>query len=156
MPFVFDTSSFRVLENYYLETFRSFWERFDQLVRGREVLSAREVHRELQQQVTKGWFRNWLEGNKAIFLTPTAAETEFVGRIFAVPHFQGLVTKRQLLKGMPVADPFVVACGGVREACVVTEESLKANAARIPNVCQHFAIDCIDLEGLLERLGWRF
>lgn len=156
MPFVFDTSSFRVLENYYRETFRSFWEKFDGLVRRQEVLSVREVYRELEQQVTKEWFRQWLGGHKPIFLTPTAAETEFVARIFAVPHFQGLVTKRQLLKGMPVADPFVVACGGVRSGCVVTEEALKPNAAKIPNACQHFAIDCVNLEGCLDRLGWRF
>lgn len=156
MPFVFDTSSFRVLENYYRETFRSFWDKFDELIRRREVLSVREVYRELEQQVTKEWFRMWLQGSKGIFLTPTAAETELVSKIFTVAHFRALVTKKQLLKGMPVADPFVVACGGVRRGCVVTEESIKPNAAKIPNVCEHFSIECTNLEGFLGRLGWRF
>ncbi len=40
--------------------------------------------------------------------------------------------------------------------CVVTEEVRRPNAARIPNVCDHFGIGCINLEQLMEREGWQF
>ncbi len=39
---------------------------------------------------------------------------------------------------------------------VVTEETFRPNAAKIPNVCQHFGIECINLRQLMEREGWRF
>ncbi len=35
--------------------------------------------------------------------------------------------------------------------CVVTQEKMKDNAAKIPNVCEHFAIPYIDLESFMER-----
>ena len=156
MPFVLDTSSFRVIGNYYPDRFPSFWQRFDELVASAEIISVREVHRELDQQVTKDWLREWIKTNKGMFLTPGQPDTQFVREIFTVSHFQMLVTQKQRLKGMPVADPFVVACAKVRDGCVVTEESAKPGAARIPNVCGHFLVECTDLEGMLARLSWRF
>ena len=52
---------------------------------------------------------------------------------------------------MPVADPFIVAAAKVRNFCVVTQESNKIKGARIPNACKEFDVQCIDLEGFLER-----
>ncbi|MCZ6821218.1 MAG: DUF4411 family protein [Calditrichaeota bacterium] len=63
---------------------------------------------------------------------------------------------KQRLKGTPVADPFVIASARIRQACVVTEEGKKKNAARIPNVCEYFGVDCTNLEGFMERERWRF
>jgi hypothetical protein len=39
---------------------------------------------------------------------------------------------------------------------VVTMERLKPNAVKVPNICQHFKIPCLDLEGFMEREGWEF
>lgn len=33
---------------------------------------------------------------------------------------------------------------------------LQPNAAKIPNVCAHFKIPCIDLEEFMHRQGWTF
>ena len=63
---------------------------------------------------------------------------------------------KQRLLGMPVADPFVIACAKIRNGTVVTEERWKANAAKIPNVCKHFEVPCIDLEAFMNQLGWSF
>jgi hypothetical protein len=60
------------------------------------------------------------------------------------------------LTGTPVADPFVIACAAVRNGAVVTEEKFKQNAAKIPNVCAHFQVDCIDLEGFMRAVVWSF
>lgn len=61
-----------------------------------------------------------------------------------------------MLVGDPAADPFVIARAKIIGGCVVTEEKLKPNAAQIPNVCDHFGIDCTNLEGLIEAEGWQF
>lgn len=156
MPFVFDTSSWRVLGNYYPERFPSFWDKFEEILEAGEVISVREVHRELENQVTQGWFQGWIKKNNSIFHVPGQGETAFVAQIFSVPHFRNLVGQEQQLKGNPVADPFVVASAGVRGFAVVTEEANRPNAAKIPNVCERFNIECVNLETFLARQGWSF
>lgn len=76
--------------------------------------------------------------------------------IFAVPHFQHLVRTQERLQGKPVADPFVIAKAKLLKGCVVTEENRRPNAAKIPNVCDYFNIDCVNLEGFMEKENWIF
>ena len=156
MIYVFDTSSFRVLGNYYPDRFPSFWEMFDGLVAAGRIVSVREARRELEDQSTKAHLDRWVDRNKRIFLSPSAEETEFVRRIFEVGHFQQLVSDRNVLKGGPVADPFLIAAAWSRGGCVVTEESMKENAGKIPNVCERFGVDWTNVEGFMERESWTF
>jgi len=154
--YVFDTSSLRVLRNYYPETFPSFWGLFDGLVNDGQVISVREVRNELRRQVTKGWLSDWVKEHGDLFPIPSPQETIFVREIFAVPHFQSLISEQQRLKGYPVADPFVIAAARAKDATVVTEELFKPNAAKIPNVCQHFNVEWLDLEMFMAFNAWRF
>ncbi|WP_082117709.1 DUF4411 family protein [Pandoraea apista] len=39
---------------------------------------------------------------------------------------------------------------------VVTAERLKPNAVKVPNICAHFTIPCLDIEGFMESEGWEF
>jgi hypothetical protein len=156
MSYVLDTSSWRVVENYYPSRFPSFWSTFDAFVAGGNIISVREALRELGHQLRHPQVQAWIQRNRWIFLQPTPEETVFVGAIFAIPHFQGLIGLTQRLKGTPVADPFIIAAAHVRGICVVTEESLKPNAAKIPNVCEHFGVDWCNFEGLMTREGWSF
>jgi len=73
-----------------------------------------------------------------------------------VQHFQAMIRKKERLKGKPVADPFVIAKAKISGVWVVTQEKLKENAAQIPNVCKHFEIPCINLEGFMEKENWTF
>lgn len=156
MSYVLDTNSWRVLENYYPSRFPSFWSSFDPFVADGNIVSVREVLRELENQLRHPDVRDWVQRNRSIFLSPTAEETEFVRAIFAIPHFQALIRVKQRLTNARVADPFIIAAARVRGCCVVTEEALKPNAAKIPNVCEHFAVDWCDFEGLMTREGWSF
>lgn len=156
MIYVFDTSSFRVLRNFYPARFPSFWDGFNPLVAQGDVVSVREVRRELELLLDKPHLREWVTNHESLFLQPSSEEMGFVAKIFAIPHFQGLIGEKQRLNGSPVADPFVIASAKVRRGCVVNEERLRPNAAKIPNVCQHFGIQCTNLEGFMQRLGWSF
>jgi hypothetical protein len=91
-----------------------------------------------------------------MFLTPGTEEGKFVAEIFKVPHFQQLVGEQQRLLGKYVADPFVVACAFACGGTVVTEEAVKDNAAKIPNVCKHFSVKFTNVQGFLEANGWQF
>ena len=156
MVYVLDTNSVRVIGNYYPDRFPSFWEKFDTSVDQGNIISVREVYRELDFQIRKPSLREWVENHKGMFLIPSQEETEFVSHIFSTNHFQALVKLRNQLTGFPVADPFVIASAYVRESCVVSEETIKENSAQIPNICEHFGIDCTNIEGMMEREGWEF
>ena len=93
-----------------------------------------------------------------LFSEPTSEEFRFVSRIFQAQkgHFQAMIHKQERLRGKHVADPFVIARAKILSACVVTQEKKTDNAAKIPNVCEHFGIRCIDLEGFMKKENWTF
>lgn len=156
MIYVFDTSSLRSLQHFYPTVFQTIWRGLDSLVRQNTLISTREVWTELERQNVSADVLAWAKQNKQIFTTPNQDELRFVETIFQVPHFQSLIGEQQRLKGMPVADPFVIACAKIKNGTVVTEERLRPNAAKIPNVCDYFRISYINLEGFMGAQGWRF
>lgn len=157
MSFVLDTNCFRKMESYYPDVFKTFWSRFQQGVDDGEIFSVREVWREMDQENIDSHVNDWAKANKAaLFRTPGPEEAAFVAQILAVPQFQQLIGQKQLLRGKPVADPFLIASGMYYGATVVTMEKIVPNGAKIPNVCAHFKVPCTDLEGLLKAKGWSF
>lgn len=156
MVYVLDTNSIRVIGNYYPERFPSFWEKFDAGVDQGLIVSVREVYNELDFQNTDQILREWIENHKGMFIILSREETEFVSQIFSIAHFRTLINRKNMLRGWPVADPFVIASAYVKQACVVSEEVFKDNGAKIPNICKHFGIDCTNIEGMMEREGWEF
>lgn len=156
MIYVFDTSSLSEFKHFYPGVFKSIWLGLDDLVQQEKLISTREVWNEMQRGNSDQHTNEWLKTRKEIFTTPSSDELQFVAEIFRVPHFQGLIGQKQRLKGDPVADPFVIACAKVKNGTVVTEEQFKPNAAKIPNVCQHFDVPCIDLEAFMHQQGWSF
>ena len=154
--YVFDTSPLSTLfKNYYRYRFPSLWGQFDDLVETGEIVSTREVLYEIQDGPVES-LTDWSNSNKSLFTTPSAAEGAFVAQIFLVPHFRHNIEQRKLLKGGRNADPFVIAKAGVENGTVVTMETLKPHAAKIPNICDHFSIPCISLEEFMEAEDWRF
>ena len=166
MIYVFDTSSIRSLQHIFPSVFKSIWNNLETLVDQQQVISTREVFNELERQDVSEEVMSWAKDHKLIFTTPAAPELQFVADIFKVNHFHALIGAQQRLKGTPVADPFVIACARIRGGTVVTEEGWqrpsthppmpKPNAAKIPNVCAHFSIPCIDLEAFMQQQGWKF
>lgn len=156
MIYVFDTSSLSKLKHFYPGIFKSVWEGLDELVKQEKLISTKEVWHEMERGNPDQYTNEWLKGRKEIFTIPNTAELRFVAEIFKISHFQTLIGEQQRLKGTPVADPFVIACAKINNGTVVTEEQFKPNAAKIPNVCQHFRIPCIDLEKFMQQQGWSF
>lgn len=156
MIYVFDTSSIRSLQHFYPSVFKTIWDGLDALIQQQNLVSTREVWNELERQNVSADVLAWAKQNKQIFTTPAAAELQFVAQIFQTKHFQSLIGEQQRLKGTPVADPFVIACAKIKNGTVVTEEQLKPSAAKIPNVCAHFNVPCIDLEHFMQQQGWTF
>ena len=156
MIYIFDTSPLSSLfRNFYRRRFPSLWEKFDALVDNGQILSTREVRREINDGAAET-LREWAKAHEEVFAVPTAEEAAFVARIFAVPHFQQNIEQKKLLKGGYHADAFVIAKAFVMQGTVVTMEEIRPNAVRIPNICRHFRVPCMSLEEFMEREGWEF
>lgn len=54
------------------------------------------------------------------------------------------------------ADPFIIAKAWKVKGTVITEETFKENAVRIPNICEHFEIEYGKLENFLIKEDWKF
>lgn len=140
---------------YYQERFPSLWNKFDAMIEEESIISVSEVFREIENGQNR--LASWAKSKKQkIFKKPAPEELVFVAEIFKISHFQELISERSRLKGKPVADPFIIARAKIQNGCVITQEKNTPNAAKIPNVCQNFGVDCIDLEGFMVREEWRF
>ena len=157
--YVFDTSSISVLKSYYPDTFVTFWDLFEDHTDAGKIISTREVLKEIEGMgnLRSAHVQDWVDNYKHIFKIPTSDETHFVYEMFKVtPHFKSLIGNKQTLNGRPVADPFVIASAKIHNAAVVTEEKFKPHAAKIPNVCLKYGIDCISIEEMLRKEKWEF
>ena len=156
MKYVFDSDSLiNLFRHYYPERFPTLWEKFNTLVSEGELTSVREVFKEIGSNEDS--LGTWAKEQKNIlFLESTVEELKFVAEIFQVKHFQAMIRKQERLKGKPVADPFVIARAKISGACVVTQEKKTENAAKIPNVCDHFGIRWTNLEGFMKEENWTF
>jgi len=156
MIYVFDSGAFIDLFRYYYpDRFPSLWGCFDALISESRIISVREASRELDGYGDR--LSDWVRGHRDVFPQSDPEELAFVAQIFSIPHFQMLVRNQERYVGNPVADPFLIAKAKVQEhGCVVTQEILKPNAAKIPNVCEHFGVQCLNLEAFMERENWRF
>ncbi len=150
--YVFDTSSFLELSHYYPKRFPSLWSAFDDLVKAGEIISVKEVLREISDR--KPVLLQWTQENKAIFYEPTPEEAIFLLEIFKVEHFQQSLEKQKMLKGGAFADPFVIAKAKINNGIVVTQEQMKPNGSKIPNICAHFKVKCLNFEIFMEEQNW--
>jgi len=155
MKYIFDSDTLIIIFNYYYpEQFTSFWDNFNGFISKQIIISVREVRKELEKKGDR--LSDWAKNHKELFLQPNAEESSFITEIFKVRHFRILIQKKQQYIEGPAADPFIIAKAKVINGCVVTQEAHTENAAKIPNVCDHFGIDCINLEGFMERENWTF
>ena len=156
MTYVFDTNVFSDLfKSYYRSRFPTLWVHFDGLVDSGNIVSTREVRREIENSSVHSLI-DWCKANAGVFSTPTAAEAEFVREIYSVTHFQQNIEQKKLLKGGLNADPFIIAKANAIGGTVVALEREKPKAVKVPNICTHFHVPCMNLEQFMEAEGWSF
>lgn len=126
------------------------------MVIDKQLTSVRECKQELENYGKEDFLKTWAKRNSKIFLPATGEETRVVAAIFRVPHFQQIVSSAAQLKGKPVADPFLIASAKINNRVLITEEELKPNAAKIPNICEHFGVRYARLEEMMEMEGLTF
>ena len=155
--YIFDTNSFsRLFGCYPIDRFPSLWRRFEKMLSSGRILSTREVLMELEagKRRTEN-ANNWAKQNQEMFTPLIGDEAAVVANIFQVAHFQQIMRMKQGVVNTS-ADPFIIARANFRGGTVVTEESKPPHGARIPNICDHFSIRCIKLDGFMQQENWTF
>lgn len=149
--YIFDTNVFMAIGNFYPSRFPTIWAKIDELAEKGVLMSVKEVRREIERNCPYDCIDEWVKKHHKLFLPPNEEESKVVAEIFKKEQYRNLVRREKMLKGIPVADPFIIAAAKVHKGCVVTQESLKPGGARIPTVCADLKVECIDLEKFLER-----
>lgn len=140
----------------YISRFPSFWKKMDEYVNEGKIISVKEAYKEVTNGADEDDFLAWIKDHRAIFKPPDNKEAQFVAEIFKTKNFRDSIRKRELLKGTPVADPFIIASAKIRNGTVVTEERYKLNSAKIPTVCEYFGIKVINFETFMTLEKWSF
>lgn len=133
----------------------TFWEKLEALIATGRVISPDEVLREIEKKSddVHEWCKR-VNKNATSFFVELEEKVQTATSEILASHPK-LVDDRQ---GKGQADPFVIALARVRGASVVTQEGRTGSSARpkIPDVCDHYGVPCMDLLDLMRRERWRF
>jgi hypothetical protein len=154
-----DTSPFIVLQPLKRKTFGRLWTRLDALADAGRLLVAEEVYRELHSSADEEPVK-WLRERSGI-IVPTDVLWD---RACAVADaHRDLV---DLAKPTGSADPCVIALALMERdrqqatlwgapVIVVTQEKRKRpGRAAIPDVCDDYGLEAVNLQGMFDMEGW--
>lgn len=117
-----------------------------------KLCSPEEVLNEVKKK--EDGLHAFLNGQKEKVIVPLDEEVQDETRevLAEFPRLAGQ------MRGRNKADAFVVATAKAKEVIVVTEEGSRGNRNRpkIPLVCEHFGIECMNVLDYIEEQGWTF
>ena len=96
----------------------------------------------------------WAKAQTELFIEESTAVQQIVKQIMATHH-----NPAKPLKGINNADPFVIAMakdGGPNWIVVSDEHPGSSETRKIPFVCAHEGIHCMNFQGLMKAEGWQF
>ena len=141
-------------ERYPIENFPAFWSKIEELIKNDRLKMSEVVFEEAMREND---IKEWCDQNalKQNFQWPIDESMQIkVNEILR--EFPKLLDDR---KGRSGADPWVIALAMVSQNCVVvTEEkpTYKENRPNIPDVCDGFNVECIQIVDLIRRENWIF
>src|SRR5436190_1147124 len=151
-----DTSALIELHaTYGSDVFVSLWQKVAGLVKEGRLIAPREVLREIEK---KDGLLKWVKKYRKIFREQEIEQVQRAQEILS--HFPNLIDPA---KEIPDADPFVVALAIIentrrqetlfRGQCIVVTQEKRSRGTRpkIPDVCQHYGIECISVAGLFRK-----
>jgi Domain of unknown function (DUF4411) len=166
-----DADTFITAKNslYAFEVNTTLWAWFDTQLKAKTVRSPERVFREIMAFKKDDLLKQWVSPRKfdGLCIEPDKRVSECLNKIAdhlytaTVPHRK---TRKLQLRYKPAqaavfgrgADAFVIAHAMADNGTVVTFESDKcpdSQRIRIPDICDHFGVDCTNLKGLLVALG---
>lgn len=132
------------------DVFPSVWEQMKAAIAAGAIRATDDVREELKRKSDDLF--NWCMASSGLFV-PLDEDVQVSAREI-LQEFPKLVDERS---GKNMADPFVVALARVHDLVVVTgEKGGTRDRPKIPNVCDHFSVRCIDITAMIRELKWQF
>lgn len=144
-----DTCSLTQLRRSYpSDIFPGVWQKFDALISQMAICSVEEVYFEIMAQ--DDGLADWAKLHREIFLPPDEQLQRMVQGILKT--HSNLLDVRKDKSG---ADPWIIAAAMIHKCAVVSEEKPSGgpDRSKIPDVCRHYSVDCIQLLEMLRREG---
>ncbi len=133
------------------EIFPSLWQKLAGLIAAGQLVAPEDVLLELKKKEDD--LTKWAKKQRGLFQPLDLPTQEALRDVMAA--FERLVNTQ---KDRSTADPLVIALAKARDLVVVTGEKASGNPNRpkIPDVCDHFHIRCINLTALIRENRWTF
>ena len=153
MRYSVDTSA--LIEGWFrkfpIDIIPGFWERLDELIQTGDLRATEEVLIELEKKHDEVF--EWAKQRPELFVPIDMRIQEVVREILS--DHKTLIDSR---KNRPSADPFVIALARINGCKVLTEEMRSGSNKRphIPDVCDAYNINCMNLVDLTRHHGWQF
>lgn len=148
-----DTSVFieSWIHRYPIDVFPTLWDHFEQMIESGEFLSPDEVQVEINRKEDD--LSEWAKKHPKLFYEldePLQVTTSEVMADFTL--------LADSTKGRSLGDPFVIALAKLTGRIVITEEKNPGTSEKpkIPSVCAHYGIECINVLELIRRKKWTF
>ncbi len=115
------------------------------------LIASRSVYHEIENREDR--LIDWAKEHAEMFVEDDEAVQAQVTGIFA-----GWPRQADFNRYVTGADAFVIAHAQGRGFAVVTGEkpSNSPDDTKIPDVCRHYDVHCINLMDMIEERGWRF
>jgi hypothetical protein len=134
------------------------WVHIEGLIKQGKIIASKEVLYELERNASDD-LAEWLKSHKDMFVfnREQVEKATLLINDFYTKYKRGY--KPEIGNA---ADPFVVATAIVSSAVVFTQEAHQAphnpnqvNEPKIPTVCQHYGVECVNIQQFIEREGFR-
>jgi hypothetical protein len=165
--YIIDTSSFIKIEpeSYPTDIFVSMWNYLEDLIEKGRIISHIKVLEQLKEyEGKKRGIIVWAEKHKDIFKQITPSQVNIVREIINTDNFKALINTD---KPNGDTDVFIIALALEKptqetlysfnsKKIVVSEEKEHGDKIKIPFVCKHYKIECIDIFEMFRREGWKW
>jgi len=124
----------------------SMWQRIDEMIRDRIIVTCSEIKEEIEDDDIKQWLAQHncyvIDVDDAIQANVTKVVTEHPGLI-------------SFSKAKSSADAFLIATAMKYNIAVITEEK-RSSPNKIPSICESYGIPCYSIMEFAVAEGWEF
>lgn len=133
------------------DVFPSLAARVQTIITEGNLVAPREVLKELEKVDDE--VLRWAKQHEKMFSNLDSQQRDLAHEILA--QFPRRVDSD---KTIPDADPFVIALARAKRWTVITSEKPATPGGRpmIPDVCQHYEVECLGLLDFFRKRGWSF